>query len=60
VSAFGCGFVDGLLTGYASRLMAKTEQGLLESRSQSVSQSALNLLSDYARLCSVSATNLLA
>ncbi|XP_012054633.1 PREDICTED: uncharacterized protein LOC105617684 [Atta cephalotes] len=39
---------------YASRLMAEIEQNLLESGSQSV----LNLLSDYAGLCSV--TNLLA
>jgi len=53
VSAFGCGFVDKL-TGYASRLVAETEQSLLES------DSVLNLLLDYARLCSVSATNLLA
>jgi len=45
-----------LLTGYASRLMAETRQNLVESDSQS----ALHLPTDYARLCLVSATNLLA
>jgi len=44
---------QSLLTGYASRLVAKTEQDLLKSGS------VLNLPSDYARLCSVSATDLL-
>jgi len=48
VSAFGYGFVDRLLIGCASKLVAEIEQSLFEL------DSALNLPSGYARLCSVS------